>query len=120
MTSAPNAPTLSPEQMDDLARRVAAIQSRRDHGANPMTVTLAGALFAGMFALVGWTALETQANSKAIVALQKDIAALQQDVAVLKAGQAELKAGLAELKDGLAKLQDGQEAIARRLDRTTR
>ena len=71
---------LSSEQMDDLARRVAAIQTRAEGRWNPMTVTLAGALFAGLFAIIGWTALETQANGKAIIALQKDVAALKEDV----------------------------------------
>lgn len=71
-----------------------------------MTVTLAGALFAGLFAIIGWTALETQANGKAIVALQKDVAALQ--------------AGQAKLQDGMQALLAGQEALNRRLDRMAR
>ena len=106
MASIPTQVPLSSEQMDDLARRVAAIQARTEGRWNPLTVTLAGALFAGLFAIIGWTALETQANGKAVVALQKDIAALQ--------------AGQAKLQDGMQALLAGQEALNRRLDRMTR
>lgn len=106
MASIPTQVPLSSEQMDDLARRVAAIQARTEGRWNPLTVTLAGALFAGLFAIIGWTALETQANGKAVVALQKDIAALQ--------------AGQAKLQDGMQALLAGQEALSRRLDRMTR
>jgi len=113
MASVPTQVPLSSEQMDDLARRVAAIQARTEGRWNPLTVTLAGALFAGLFAIIGWTALETQANGKAIVALQKDIAALQEDVATLQAGQA-------KLQEGMETLLAGQEALNRRLDRMTR
>ena len=106
--------------MDDLARRVAAIQGRREYWATPMTVTLAGALFAGLFALIGWAALETQANGKEIVALQKDVASLQTGQTEIKEGLGEVKEGLGEVKEGLAKLQAGQEALGRQLDRMAR
>ena len=120
MASTPTQVPLSSEQMDDLARRVAAIQARTEGRWNPLTVTLAGALFAGLFAIIGWTALETQANGKAVVALQKDIAALQEDVATLQENVAALQAGQAKLQEGMQALLAGQEALNRRLDRMTR
>ncbi len=74
-------------------RRLLAKSGGGDITRNPMAV----ALVVAFLALVGWIALETQANRDAIHENGVAIAVLQADVATLKADMAELKAGQAEL-----------------------
>ena len=74
-------------------RRLLAKSSGGDITRNPMAV----ALVVAFLALVGWIALETQANREAIHENGVAIAVLQTDVATVKADMAALKADMVEL-----------------------
>ena len=101
--NSPDAP-LNTAEIQELRRLIAARQ-RSGSSTNSLTVTLIGVFAAGLLAFIGWLALETQTNGKAIVALRTDVAILKADVAELKTGQGELKTGLAELRGGQRELK---------------
>ena len=86
-------------------RRLIAKSNGADITRNPMAV----ALVVAFLALVGWIALETQANRDAIHENGKAIAVLQTDVTALKLGQE-------KLESGMAKLESGQAGLHRKID----
>ena len=72
---------------------------------------MAVALVVAFLALIGWIALETQANREAIhengiaiAVLQTDVATLKADIAVVKADIAAVKADIATVKVDMAEL----------------
>ena len=86
-------------------RRLLAKASGGDITRNPVAV----ALVVAFLALVGWIALETQANREAIHENGVAVAVLQTDVTALKLGQE-------KLESGMAKLESGQAGLHRKID----
>ena len=86
-------------------RRLLAKSNGADITRNPMAV----ALVVAFLALVGWIALETQANREAIHENGVAVAVLQTDVTALKLGQE-------KLESGMAKLESGQAGLHRKID----
>ena len=86
-------------------RRLIAKSNGADITRNPMAV----ALVVAFLALVGWIALETQANREAIHENGVAVAVLQTDVTALKLGQE-------KLESGMAKLESGQAGLHRKID----
>lgn len=94
-------------------RRLLAKSNGADITRNPMAV----ALVVAFLALVGWIALETQANREAIHENGVAIAVVRTDIVTLKDGQEKLEARLVGLEASLARLEASQIEMAHKIDR---
>ena len=93
-------------------RRLLAKPGGGDITRNPMAV----ALVVAFLALIGWIALETQANREAIHENGIAIAVLQTDVATLKADVAAVKADIAAVKADIATVKVDMAELHRKID----
>ena len=93
-------------------RRLLAKSSGGDLTRNPMAV----ALVVAFLALVGWIALETQANREAIHENGVAIAVLQTNLAAMDARLKKVEAGVERLEAGQVKLQADLVDLHRKID----
>ena len=93
-------------------RRLLAKSSGGDITRNPMAV----ALVVAFMALVGWIALETQANREAIHENGVAIAVLQTNVAAMDVRLERVEASVVRLEASVARLEAGQSELHRKID----
>ena len=93
-------------------RRLLAKSGGGDLTRNPMAV----ALVVAFLALVGWIALETQANREAIHENGVAIAVLQTNLAAMDARLEKVEASVERLEAGVARLETGQSELHRKID----
>ena len=93
-------------------RRLLTKSSGSDLTRNPMAV----ALVVAFLALVGWIALETQANREAIHENGVAIAVLQTNLAAMDARLEKVEASVERLEASVARLEAGQAELHRKID----
>lgn len=93
-------------------RRLLAKPGGGDITRNPMAV----ALVVAFLALVGWIALETQANREAIHENGVAIAVLQTNLAAMDARLEKVEASVERLEASVARLEAGQAELHRKID----